>query len=238
MASRKEEKERRRQERLERERAERARAARTRRLYGILVGTALVGAAIVAVVAVAMSGGGDSASGNGNLPKVSFANPLPPPEQKETDLPAAAKAAGCVLKNPAVQGRTHLGPKQPTPKYSTDPPTSGNHDPLPTLDGFYAVPPKPRHFVHTLEHGRIEFQYSPTLARRQVRELGGLYNEDKFLVLLFPNETMSYKVAATAWGHLMGCNKVDDATFDALRAFRDRYRDQAPEPSSSQPANT
>jgi hypothetical protein len=40
---------------------------------------------------------------------------------------------------------------------------------------------------------------------------------------------MDYQVAATAWGHLIGCKRISDETFDALRAFRDRYRDQGPE---------
>jgi hypothetical protein len=40
---------------------------------------------------------------------------------------------------------------------------------------------------------------------------------------------MDYEIAAGAWGHLIGCKKVTDKTYDALRAFRDRYRDQGPE---------
>ena len=48
-------------------------------------------------------------------------------------------------------------------------------------------------------------------------------------MVLFPNRRMPYEVAVTAWGHLLGCKKVNDETFDAIRAFRDRYRDQGPE---------
>jgi hypothetical protein len=48
-------------------------------------------------------------------------------------------------------------------------------------------------------------------------------------MILMPNNRMRYQAAATAWGHLIGCDKVTDETFDALRAFRDRYRDQGPE---------
>ena len=40
---------------------------------------------------------------------------------------------------------------------------------------------------------------------------------------------MPYPVAATAWTHLVGCPKVTDKIWDALRAFRARYTDQAPE---------
>ena len=67
--------------------------------------------------------------------------------------------------------------------------------------------------VHTLEHGRIDLQYRPgtpaaTVARleRLVDELEGGYH-----MLLFQNETeMPFAVAATAWGHLLGCPEMND----------------------------
>jgi hypothetical protein len=40
---------------------------------------------------------------------------------------------------------------------------------------------------------------------------------------------MKYAVAATAWGHLLGCNQMNDKVFDALRTFRERYIDKGPE---------
>ena len=48
-------------------------------------------------------------------------------------------------------------------------------------------------------------------------------------MLLYENETqMGYAVAATAWGHLIGCPAMNDEVFDALRAFRDAYLDKGP----------
>ncbi len=232
MSSRKDEKEQRRTERLAREQADQEQARR-RRIYSIVVGGVLAVAAIVAVaVAVTTSGGGgvDSAGG---LPsaKQTYSSGIDPPAQVLTELDPAAKAAGCKLQNPVIEGRTHIGPKDKV-KYKTDPPTSGNHDPQPADDGAYdrAVSAlDTRHFVHTLEHGRIEVQYDPSLPKRQIDQLGGLFNEDPYHMVLLPNSKMPYKVAATAWGHLMGCDEVTDKTFDAFRAFRDRYRDQGPE---------
>ena len=58
-------------------------------------------------------------------------------------------------------------------------------------------------------HGRIELQYSPTLGKKRIRQLGGLFNEDPHIMVMFPNNTMPYKVAAAAWGHLIGCRKVN-----------------------------
>jgi hypothetical protein len=232
MSSRKEEKEARRAERLAREREDQEQARR-RRMYSIVVGGALAVAAIAAVVvAVASGGGGGGGDSVGGLPtpEQQYAGGVDPPPQQATDLDQAAKAADCVVRHPVIEGRTHI--TDDTVKYKTNPPTSGNHDPQPAGDGVYDQPFDARdtmHFVHTLEHGRIELQYDPTLRKRQRDLLGGLFNEDPYHMVLFPNTRMTYKVAATAWGHLIGCKKVTDATFDAVRAFRDRYRDQGPE---------
>jgi uncharacterized protein DUF3105 len=232
MSSRREEKERRRQERLARERAQ-LEDARKRRLYSIVAGAVLAAGAIIAVVVVVSAGGGggsDTALGFSTKAK----NAATPPPQKTPDLPKAAAAAKCVLENPPIEGRNHVTGKV---KYHTNPPTSGNHYPIPQGDGVYTKTPPVTHVVHTLEHGRIEIQYSPSIAPKRLAELGGLYNEEPSYTLLFPNSKMPYKVAVTAWGHLAGCKKVTDATFDVIRAFKRRYLGAAPESLESQPTN-
>ena len=40
---------------------------------------------------------------------------------------------------------------------------------------------------------------------------------------------MPYAVAAVAWTQLVGCKEFTDKSFDALRAFRDRFVDKGPE---------
>ena len=232
MASRKEEKEQRRAERLAREQRD-SEDARRRRIYSIVVGGVLAFAAIAAVAIAVVAGGGETVKSIGGLaaPSESFKGAVDPPAQAATELEPTAKAAGCVLRNPVIEGRTHIPPDQKV-TYKTNPPTSGNHDPIPADDGVYDTAPDSktiRHFVHTLEHGRIELQYDPSLPKKQIDQLGGLFNEDPYHMVLFPNTKMPYKAAATAWGHLIGCKEVTDKTFDALRAFRDRYRDQGPE---------
>jgi Protein of unknown function (DUF3105) len=233
MTSRREEKDRRRQERLAAEQAA-AEQARRRRTYSIVVGGALAIAAVAAIVAVAATGGGSN-GGNGFEalgPRAdTFSNGATPPVQEETSLFTAAREAGCVLRNPVIEGRTHVPPDQEV-EYKTNPPVSGNHDPMPAPDGVYSQAPTAqtmKHFVHTLEHGRIEIQYSPSLDRRVIAQLGGLYNDDPYHMVIFPNRTMDYEIAVTAWGHLLGCKEVNEKVFDAIRAFRDRYRDQGPE---------
>jgi hypothetical protein len=224
MASRKEEKERRRQERLERERAEKEQARR-RRLYATVVGAILVVATVaaVAVVIAAGGGGGDSGSEGSTDFQVSAA---PPPQARITALDQAARAADCQLRNPPIEGRTHVESKV---KYGTNPPTSGNHNPVPAEDKAYGKPPTIEHLVHSLEHGRIIVWYKRTLPRRRLAQLKGLFDQDAYHMILAANGSMPFDVGASAWGHLAGCKKVSDESFDVLRDFRDRYRDKGPE---------
>jgi hypothetical protein len=233
MTSRREEKDRRRAERLAAESAA-AEQAKRRRLYSIVVGGALALAAVGAIIAVAATGGGDGSNTPSDLPAATdtYEGAATPPAQAETDLFKVAREAGCVLRNPVIEGRTHEPDRDKEVKYKTNPPTSGTHDPIPAEDGVYDRVPdalEMKHFVHTLEHGRIEIQYDPSLDKRRIDQLGGLFNDDPYHMVMFPNRRMPYKIAVTAWGHLLGCKEVDDKVFDAIRAFRDRYRDQGPE---------
>jgi hypothetical protein len=223
MASRKEEKERRRQERLAQERAL-EQEARRRRVFGIAAAAVLVAAALVVVVVVVASGGGSSSGGSGekDLPPA-----VDPPAQKISSLPEAAKAANCKLSNPPIEGRQHVLGKV---KYGTNPPTSGNHNPLPANDGAYGKAPGITHLVHALEHGRVEYQFDPSIGKRRIGQLRGLFDEDPYHAILTPNNTkMPYEVAGVAWGHLLGCKRISNQTFDALRAFKVRYQDKGPE---------
>ena len=80
--------------------------------------------------------------------------------------------------------------------------------------------PKEIDIVHSLEHGRMEIQYSPDLPESDQLELIGLYDTMYGATLLFPNENMPYEVAATTWRNLIGCNEYKGAiTLDAIRDF-------------------
>jgi hypothetical protein len=233
VSSRQEEKERRRREREEREAAERRKASSRRRLQ--LVAGGVIGlAAIVAVVAaIASSGGNDSKTKSGD--KLATA---PIPARKITNFDAAVKASGCTFKTFPSEGREHLPSNDAVNNnYKTNPPTSGNHRPIPADDGVYASgdTPAKENYVHTLEHGRIEIQYAPGTSKQVQEQLNALFNEknkgvEGYHELLFQNNTkMPYAVAATAWTHLLGCKTMNPQVFDAIRAFRDRFTDKGPE---------
>ena len=236
MASRQEEKEQRRQQRLAAEAEARKGVQRARRFQ--LVGGVILGIAVVVVAIILITGGGSSdhtkASGDTKGDLAHVAIPKPGPNANAAGLSKAAKAAGCTVKTYGSEGRTHTTGKV---KYLTNPPTSGNHNPVPAEDGVYdpGNTPAKENFVHTLEHGRIEIQYRPGTPKQTRDQLETLFNENfkgtsGYHQLLFQNNTnMPYAVAATAWTHLLGCPKMNDKVFDAVRAFRAAYTDKAPE---------
>ena len=231
MSSRAEEKERRRQERMAQEQAQ-ARSAANRRRLQLVAGAVLVLALIAAVVVVAAGGGGGDSGPSAD--KAPSGAKLPPPGENANDLTAAAKAAGCTFKEPKVEGQGHVTDKV---TYKSNPPTSGSHNPNPAQDGKYdpGSEPEKEHWVHSLEHGRIITMYRPGTPQKVIDQLSALFDErvngtPGYHQLLLQNDTkMPYAVAAVAWGKFVGCPNVNDKTFDALRAFRARFVDKAPE---------
>ncbi len=218
MSSRQEQKEQAKRERLEREAAAQKAAKRKRLLQ--IVGGVVVGAVVVAGAALAIAGGGKDGG------------------RDETDLTAAAKAAGCVVRSFPDYGAAHVTKKLTPADFKTNPPTSGDHNVNPAQDGVYAPGNEPEleNWVHTLEHGRIIFMYKPGTAAGRITQLQNLFNEPVLdsgngyhSVLMQNNTKMPYEVAAVAWRHFVGCEKFTDEALDALGDFRAVYVDTAPE---------
>ena len=226
MSSRQEEKEQRRQERLAREAAAAAAAKRKRLLQ--LIGGVVVACAIVAGVAFAVSGGGGGGTDAGGA------------DVDTEALRAAATEANCVYRAFPSEGQAHESKEFTRADYKTNPPTSGNHVPpgLEAKDGIYAPGNEPGigNWVHTLEHGRILFQYKPGVDPSVVAQLDKLFNEDVagsggayHSVLMRNNTQMPFEVAAVAWRHYMACEKFSSKALDAMRLFREELVDTAPE---------
>lgn len=250
MTSRREEQARRRAERLEAERRA-AEGDRRRMILGYVV-AGLLGAAVIVGLVIALSSGGDGEEvrvDGRELPEEaaievqsgSVHDVLPdgregtvPPALAQGDLEEAAQAAGCELQlDLEEEGSTHL--REDFPDYETEPPTSGDHHPDPQADGAYVEQVAPEHAVHAMEHGRVQIQYSPELPESEQLELKGLFDEDPAAMQLFSNADMPLEVAVTAWTQLLGCEGyAGAATIDAIRAFRDTYRGQGPEPFPTQ----
>ena len=248
MASRKEEKERLRAQRLAAEQAAKS-GGRSRLLAGYVVAGVLALAVIAGLVVVIASGSGGSAASKAcsnahiqNTGSFSGLTPdcrtgTPPPPLQYGDLKVSAEKAGCQLKlNLPDEGNTHVPDSTPV-HYGTVPPTSGNHNPVPISDGAYTTPvtsdtskhPNIRNEVHAMEHGRIEIHYKPSLPESEQLALKGVFDADSPGMLLYPDPSMPYDVAVTAWTNEVVCPHYNPTVLDVIRNFRDTYRGNGPE---------
>jgi hypothetical protein len=214
MSSRQQEKERRRQERQAAEAAAAQSATRKRRLQ--VGGAAVLVVAVAAVIAVVALAGGD-----GDTPD-------------QAGFAADARAAGCTFNAYKSEGRDHTSGKV---TYKTNPPTSGKHNPVPAQDGIYTPgnEPAPQNWVHSLEHGRVLFQYKPGTPAGDVSKLRSLAEEEfndspGYHTLLFQNNTkMKPQFALVAWTKSLTCNRLTTQSEDVMRQFRKLYTDKGPE---------
>ncbi|MBS1895417.1 MAG: DUF3105 domain-containing protein [Actinobacteria bacterium] len=244
MADRREEREQLRQRRLDAEERER-REERRRLRIACGIGGLIAAPVIAGIVILVLSAGGgsssaahiDPATGETNGTAADERVGTPPPAARETSLKQAAARAGCRLRlGLPGEGESHLGEGEMPPRYGTSPPTSGNHSPVPQADGAYSEAPAFENTVHSLEHGRVEIQYSPTLAEGDQLALKGLFDESPGGVLLFPDPKMPYEVAVSAWTNLVGCHSfAGSATLEVVRDFRDEFRGRGPESAAISP---
>lgn len=106
----------------------------------------------------------------------------------------------------------HVLPGAPAPAYTTDPPTSGPHEPSDVFEGERTAPVAPPIQVSQLEAGKVLIQYRD-LAPDEIDRLRPLAGPD---VILAPNPDLPARVVATAWTFKQVCAGVD---VDALRSF-------------------
>lgn len=142
-------------------------------------------------------------------------NPAP---AERLDPIAAAVASGCVLEKP--RGRQARVSR---------PPVSGPRGRA-SADGIYETPQPKRRLVAALRGGVIVIQYQPRLTADAVALLRGVFAHPQPRRILTPDASaMPFAVAATAWGRLLGCSKVDAKVLRALREFADRYGGTGPD---------
>ncbi|MGH9164000.1 MAG: DUF3105 domain-containing protein [Acidimicrobiales bacterium] len=115
----------------------------------------------------------------------------------------------------------HVLPGAPEPRYSTDPPTSGAHQPGAEAAGVVAAPLARPVQVSVLEAGGVLFQHR-SLTPADQRRLEALAGPD---VVVSPNPGLTSAVVATAWRHRLDCRGVDPA---ALSTFVAAHRGRGP----------
>jgi Protein of unknown function (DUF3105) len=144
-------------------------------------------------------------------------------------LTTQLKAAGCEdVLTPKDQGAGHV-PRPQVVQYDSKPPTSGQHwsdagAPAPT--GVHTTQIEDEAQVHNLEHSNVIVHYNGVSSDLQ-NKLDDLASIDPTRIIVEPYTTMKYKVAFTAWGHLVGCSNPNDNIIAAAKAFISTYKGKA-----------
>jgi len=237
MSSRKEQKEALRRERLAREQ-QAAQSAARKRLIGIVVAAVLVLGIVGALAAVLLAGDDDDGGGGeggGGGARIEYPDGGEVPAQQEADLARAMKAADCKDETIEVEAAgQHTSDPDEVIEYESEPPSIGSHYQEWPDDDIYEEAPPTSHVVHTLEHGRILIWLRPDLPDDERAQFKALYDEDPYHVIMLPREELNEPFAVTAWvgqttGHTLRCSELNDSSWDAIRAFKEKYRDKAPE---------
>ena len=160
-------------------------------------------------------------------------------------LRTALKSAGCTLQvAPALEGVHSIqDPGGTSPKWNTDPPTSGPHYGIPAIFGIYNEELEIARVVHNLEHGGIYILYGKDVPDSTVEELRSFYESHKTGTIMAPLNRLGDKFALGAWvvdgetknGFLAKCTKFDEG---AVSTFFRSLQFRGPErfdPSQLQP---
>ena len=197
-------------------------SARRRRMLtiAVVVGGLVLGFAAVAAALGMVGGGGGKTDVAG--------------------LRTAFKDAGCTLQvAPALKGAHSItDPSKTSPKWNTDPPTSGPHygfNPNGTLGtviwGAYDQEVELARLVHNLEHGGVYILYGKDVSDATVQQLRAFYDDHKTGTVMAPLDRLGDKFALGAWvvdgdthnGFLAKCTKFDEgaaSTFFRSLQFR------------------
>ena len=156
-------------------------------------------------------------------------------------------SAGCSLKAvKALSGEhTVTDPSGTSPKWNTDPPTSGPHYPVAAVFNIYEEELELARVVHNLEHGGVSIFYGKDVPEATVDELRAFYADHKTGTIMAPLDRLGDEFAVGAWfahedpamGYLAKCTSFDE---DAIGAFFSAFQFKGPEhfdPSDLRPGH-
>jgi Protein of unknown function (DUF3105) len=160
-------------------------------------------------------------------------------------LRTTLESAGCTLKvAPALEGQhTITDPAGTSPKWNTDPPTSGPHYGTAAIFGIYQDELEIARVVHNLEHGGIFILYGKDVPDSAVEQLRSFYDDHKTGTIMAPLDRLGDEFALGAWvvdgdthnGFLAKCTDFDEG---AVSTFFRSLQFRGPErfdPSQLQP---
>ena len=199
--------------------------AKKRRLYLIGAGSVVALLAIVGIVfALGLAGGGEASA---------------------ADAQEKLKAAGCTVtvKKAVANVSNHSDfpdPEARSPKWNTDPPTSGPHYGQTLAYGSYREPIDIGRALHNLEHGAAYILFGNKVPDATITQLEGFYQDHLNGTVVAPYARLGKQIALGAWvvpglpeasndrgsGVLAKCDKFDDEAYDA---FFDAFQFKGPE---------
>jgi hypothetical protein len=130
---------------------------------------------------------------------------------------AAAVAPGGAV--PTLPSRQHV---EGTVQYSTNPPTSGDHNASAATWGIYPKAPPDERLVHNLEHGGVIISYNPAKVDEatveKMKTLTRSLRTERVCLILTPRDSIQddKPIALTSWGYLALLDSYDEAS---IRAF-------------------
>jgi hypothetical protein len=162
------------------------------------------------------------------IPSASPASMPQPSGTLSERSPALDVAPGepcAAVEEPRDLGRRHLQPgSDHVGAYSSDPPTSGPHDPRPIQPGIYDQPQPVPQLIHAMEHGAVVLWtggLSPTQRDALASLAADLAGRGYGSLIVVPYPQLGVPIAMTAWGVLQMCLELDAP---AIRHFvRDYY---------------
>lgn len=156
-------------------------------------------------------------------------------------------AAGCTLvAKKALSGEhTIIDSSSTSPKWNTDPPTSGPHYAVAAVFNIYEDEVELARVVHNLEHGGVFVLYGKDVPEATVEQLRDFYNDHKPGTIMAPLDRLGDEFALGAWvahddpamGYLATCKSFDE---DAVGAFFSGFQFRGPEhfdPSDLRPGH-
>ncbi|MBI4122797.1 MAG: DUF3105 domain-containing protein [Parcubacteria group bacterium] len=127
------------------------------------------------------------------------------------------------------EGSIHV-PEGTDVTYQSNPPTSGNHWPIPLFPKLYDVEKPDEAIIHSLEHGRVWISYKPSIPEETKQGLTKLLR-GRSGVILTPRLANDTDIAMAAWGRLDTFNLFADGELsrDRILNFVNRYLNKGPE---------
>lgn len=146
--------------------------------------------------------------------------------QTKAGVSKLAESAGCEAKEyKELSAAPHLQEDAPTPKYNSNPPSSGQHLERTAPWGTSSARIEDRFLVHNLEHGGVIVHYKD-LSGSEVDSLEELVDSYPDGVVANPNPDIPTKVAMAAWGDVQTCEKYSR---QVVKAFIKEHCNKGPE---------